>query len=59
MLCLLADKQIMVTGNPNQMMSKRGNHPYIEGFLKFEAVRRDVEVFHLQGAFGNPQIRCV
>ena len=55
-LCLLADKQIMVTGNPNQMMSKRGNHPYIEGFLKFEAVRRDVEVFHLQGAFGNPQI---
>ena len=32
-LCLLADKQIMVTGNPNQMMSKRGNHPYIEGFL--------------------------
>lgn len=55
-LCLLADKQIMVAGNPNQMMSKRGNHPYIEGFLKFEAVRRDVEVFHLQGAFGNPQI---
>ena len=55
-LCLLADKQITVTGNPNQMMSKRGNHPYIEGFLKFEAVRRDVEVFHLQGAFGNPQI---
>ena len=55
-LCLLADKQIMVTGNPNQMMSKRGNHPYVEGFLKFEAVRRDVEVFHLQGAFGNPQV---
>ena len=26
-LCLLADKQIMVAGNPNQMMSKRGNHP--------------------------------
>lgn len=55
-LCLLADKQIMVAGNPNQMMSKRGNHPYVEGFLKFDAVRRDVEVFHLEGAFGNPQV---
>lgn len=55
-LCLLADKQIMVAGNPNQMMSKHGNHPYVEGFIKFDAVRRDVEVFHLEDAFGNPQV---
>lgn len=55
-LCLLADKQIMVAGNPNETMTKRGSHPYVEGFLKFDAVRRDVEVFHLEGAFGNPQV---
>ena len=55
-LCLLADKQIMVAGNPNEMLSKRGTHAYVEGFIKFEVVRRDVEVFHLEGAYGNPQV---
>lgn len=55
-LCLLADKQIMVAGNPNEKISARGAHAYVDGFVKFDVVRHDVEVFHLQGAFGNPQV---
>ena len=56
LLCLLADKQIMVAGNPNEKISARGAHPYVDGFVKFDVVRRDVEVFHLQESFGNPQV---
>lgn len=55
-LCMLADKQVVVAGNPNETLTARGAHPYTEGFLKFEAVRRDVTVFHLEGAYGNPQV---
>lgn len=55
-LCMLADKQVVVAGNPNETLTARGAHPYTEGFLKFEAVRRDVTVFHLEGAYGNLQV---
>ncbi len=55
-MCMLADKQVVVAGNPNETLTARGAHPYTEGFLKFETVRRDVTVFHLEGAYGNPQV---
>ncbi len=55
-VCMLADKQVVVAGNPNETLTARGAHPYTEGFLKFETVRRDVTVFHLEGAYGNPQV---
>ena len=55
-VCLLADKQVIVAGNPNETQKVRGSYPYSEGFVKFDAVRRDVKVFHLEGAHGNPEV---
>lgn len=55
-ICLLADKQVVIAGNPNETRTPRGAHPYVEGFVKFDAVRRDVKVFHLEGAHGNPDV---
>ena len=55
-LCLLADKQLIVCGNPNELQAQRSAHPYVKGFTQFEIVRRDVETFALSGAFGNPAI---
>ncbi len=55
-VCLLADKQVVVAGNPNETRQVRGSYPYTEGFTKFDSVRRDVKVFHLEGAFGNPEV---
>ena len=55
-LCLLADRQLIVCGNPNQQQARRFAYPYADGFTQFETRRRDVEVFTLAGAFGNPAI---
>ncbi len=55
-MCMLADKQVVVAGNPNETLTPRGAYPYTEGFVKFETVRRDVTVFHLEGAYGDPQV---
>ena len=55
-LCLLADRQLIACGNPNQQQARRFAYPCADGFTQFEARRRDVEVFTLSGAFGNPAI---
>lgn len=55
-LCLLADRQLIVCGNPNAQQKLRTQHPSVEGFTQFDAVRRDVEVFTLEGAFGNADV---
>ncbi|WP_276685240.1 UvrD-helicase domain-containing protein, partial [Slackia piriformis] len=44
-LCLLAERQLIVAGNPNQEISRRGEHPYARGFVEFETLRRNVQVF--------------
>lgn len=52
-LCLLADSQLIVTGNPNQTVEVATEHPDPHGFAQFHAVRRNVETFALEGAFGD------
>ena len=55
-LCLLADRQLIACGNPNQQQAARASFPCAEGFVQFDARRRDVAVFTLSGAHGNPAI---
>lgn len=55
-LCLLADRQLIVCGNPNALQKLRTPYPSVEGFVQFDVVRRDVEVFTLEGAFGNASV---
>ena len=55
-LCLLADRQLVACGNPNQQQALGTAFPCAEGFTQFDARRRDVEVFTLKGAFGNPAV---
>ena len=53
-LDLLADRQLIVCGNPNELQARREASPCAQGFTRFETLRRDVQVFTLEGAFGNP-----
>lgn len=55
-LCLLAGKQLIVAGNPNQEVSKRGEHPYARGFVEFETLRRNVQVFELAQTYGASEV---
>ena len=55
-LCLLADRQLIACGNPNQQQAARASFPCAAGFVQFDARRRDVAVFTLSGAHGNPAI---
>lgn len=57
-LCLLASKQLIVCGNPNQTQATGSAYPYPEGFTRFEAVRRNVEVFTLTGSFAPAAVRA-
>lgn len=57
-LCLLAGKQIMIAGNPNEACSFRGGVCSPEGFIEFEKRRRGVEVFTLTDAYGNEAIQA-
>lgn len=55
-LCLLAERQLIVAGNPNQEISRRGEHPYARGFVEFETLRRNVQVFELVQTYGAPEV---
>ncbi len=55
-LCLLARDQLIVAGNPDEAVAVATPYPAIAGFADFDALRRDVAVFTLQTAFGNPNI---
>lgn len=55
-LCLLARDQVIVAGNPNETLSVATRFPAPEGFTTFDTLRRDVTVFTLEEAFGNPNI---
>lgn len=57
-LCLMAGEQLIVCGNPNQTVELNGSYPNPEGFCKFDALRRNVEVFTLTHAFGNPHVQA-
>lgn len=50
-LCLLAGRQLIVAGNPNQEVCARGGHAYARGFVEFDALRRDVRLFGLDRVF--------
>ncbi|WP_146001783.1 UvrD-helicase domain-containing protein [Eggerthella timonensis] len=58
-LCLLADRQLVVCGNPNQQHATNDAFPCVEGFVQFDERRRGVEAFALTGAFGNPSITAL
>lgn len=55
-LCLLAGKQLIVCGNPNQTVTLYTDYPCPEGFSTFEHVRRNVDVYELSTAYGNPEV---
>lgn len=57
-LCLLAGKQVMITGNPNEARDSRGGVCNPEGFVEFEKRRRGVEVLTLTEAYGNKDIQA-
>lgn len=55
-LCMMANTQIIVAGNPNEQEEVSNSRAYPKGFVEFDTVRRGVETFTLQGAWGNPAI---
>lgn len=55
-MCLLAGKQIIVCGNPNQTTALHTAYPHAEGFVRFDTTRRGVDVFELETAYGNPAV---
>lgn len=56
-LCLLAQKQLLICGNPNQQQKATSDFPYAQGFIQFDVLRRNVEVFTLTGSFAPEAIR--
>lgn len=55
-LCLLARDQLVVAGNPDETVRVAASHPNPEGFSTFDTLRRNVAVFTLDTAFGNPSV---
>lgn len=51
-MCLLAEKQLIVAGNPNQQVAHRSGRSYARGFVEFDVHRRNVELFELDCVFG-------
>ncbi len=58
-LCLLAGKQLIVCGNPNQTTASGTAFPCPEGFAHFDELRKEVAVFELGQAFGNPSVSAL
>lgn len=55
-LCLLARDALVVAGNPDETVTAASDFPAPDGFATFDTLRRNVSVFTLQTAFGNPNI---
>lgn len=55
-LCLLARDQLIVAGNPDETVRVATSFPAPEGFATFDTLRRNVTVFALNTAFGNPNV---
>ena len=55
-LCLLARDQLIVAGNPDETVRVATSFPAPEGFATFDTLRRNVTVFTLDTAFGNPTV---
>lgn len=55
-LCLLARDQLIVAGNPAETVRVATSFPAPEGFATFDTLRRNVTVFTLDTAFGNPNV---
>lgn len=55
-LCLLARDQLIVAGNPDETVRVATSFPAPEGFATFDTLRRNVTVFTLDTAFGNPNV---
>lgn len=51
-MCLCAKKQVIVCGDPNAATKVNTDYPSADGFLKFDRVRRGVETFRLETAYG-------
>ena len=54
--CLMAGTQLVICGNVGQTVARLSVYPNPEGLEKFDALRRNVEVFELTAVFGSPQI---
>lgn len=55
-LCLMANRQIIVAGNANEREELGTTHAHTEGFTTFNTVRPGVDLFTLEGAWGEPSI---
>ncbi len=51
-MALCAGKQLIVTGNAAHATKANTDYPCPEGFERFERLRRNVDVFELDGAWG-------
>jgi hypothetical protein len=58
-ICLHAHTQLIVAGDAAQWSKISSDYPFVEGFSKFEQVRRNVEVFNLCNTYGNSNIQKV
>ena len=50
-MCLMANTQLIVFGNPNEVTREESRHPNPAGFEEFDARRKNVDVFELTECF--------
>lgn len=53
LVCLLANRQVMVAGNGNETATCASPLPHPDGFTQFENLRNGVTCFQLETAFNN------
>lgn len=53
LVCLLANRQVMVAGNSNETATCASPLPHPDGFTQFENLRNGVTCFQLETAFNN------
>lgn len=58
-LCLMVRDQLIVAGNANEATSCASAFPHPRGFTDFDTLRRTVQMFELQCAYGNPRISAL
>lgn len=55
-ICLLASKQLIVTGNTNEVIKLPNKYPNVAGFENFSKLRHNVHEFKLEDTFGSAKI---
>jgi DNA helicase-2/ATP-dependent DNA helicase PcrA len=55
-MCLCAETQLLVCGNPNEMTQVNTDYPSSEGFVHFDRLRKNVDTFTLRKTYSGQEV---